>query len=154
MLKRVLGLLVCVLIVLAFAGCMCDGGPRTIDGGPRIVTELNQPFENSDIRVTVTNISAIKTNHEIAVSADFVVENLSARSMPLGRFNVSTVVDGVAVSGTNNSANIPPGRRAEISLTRRIPANSNIIEFYFQDPLLSSVGNLVIFVFDIPLVEE
>jgi len=127
--------LCCVLVIVCVNCIGCNGNNG--NDNPIIITEINQPFENSNIKATITELNKEPDSTQpdsIIITARFVIENVSNSDITTGRFYIKSYVDDVLVDNTASPGTISPGKRLESDQSVYTADSSKILEFYFNDP--------------------
>lgn len=157
---RTLCILLCGGCILSCAACNFSGdrpnstSDDVTETEPVIITELNQPFKNSELSVTITDIDTERGDNDdsMIVSANFVIQNLSKQNITLSPFCINTYVDDVAITQTNQPATIAPNKLAKFNYEPIIPQNAKTIEFYFYNPIDDM--HVATFTFNVPSLEK
>ena len=164
--KRASTILGILIIIVLFAGAAClfacnpPDHPDPPEPSITTITELNQPYEGSVLRITATEIETINyPSGGMVVSIKFVVENVSkSESRLIWGNDMEGYIDDVATSQTFIigypdliGQTIAPGKRAEGYYCLPCSKDAKIIEVRIRDAKYSE--QFAVFVFDIPPVE-
>ena len=128
---------------------------------PTIITELNQPYEGGGLRITVTDIQAVKHPEEsdkINIEVYWVFENISNKEHRVSDSQAKAYVDDISVPRTYyqqgiENDNLAAGKRTEGYYCVEAPKDTKQFELRYYEEYNNPDVN-VTFVFDIPPVEE
>ena len=132
---------------------------------PTIITELNQPYEGGGLRITVTDIHAVKhpeASDKINIEVYWVFENISNKEKYVNDARAKAYVDDISApssyslehyrQGIEND-NLAAGKRTEGYYCVEAPKDARQFELRYYEEY-SAFGVNVAFVFGIPPVEE
>ena len=166
---RTLCILLCGVCILSCAACnFSDDIPNSTSSDvtetePVIITELNQSYNGSILKITATDIKAIHDSgtDNIIVGVKFIVENVSNNDFYLSGKNTSAYVDDVTTSenggylfdasGKELGGNIAPGKRSEGYRSVCCSRNAKVVEFSFEESY--NLSQNVFFAFDLSAIE-
>ncbi len=156
----------CVVLILAIHSCSARSstGPYEHLTLSEPITELNQTYEGSILKITATDIKAVQSvysSDEIVIGVQFTVENVSNEEVLLTTSSIQAFYDDfVADSASEDfladdfgvSVEIPPGKRAIRAYYLKAPKDVSAIELRFPEGYLSK--QYATFIFDVPPVDE
>lgn len=157
---RVFSIFLCSICVFFCTSCesSLQDGTESAKSEPVTITQLNQPFENSNVKVEISEIHAYENtsdleNGDIIININYTVENLSSEySFYSSRRSIDVYADDIAVIFRSTHASLAPGKKANLVCEAYAFKNTKHIEFYYSDP--KSTGYVAIFQLDIPPIEE
>ena len=129
----------------------------------KTITELNQPYNGSVLKITATEIKAVEspsgTNDEIIIGVKFVVENVSRKEWQQTRQGMTAYVDDVAQPQKYDTKHfsdslegrIAPGKFTIGYYCVQASKNAKLIEIHFDEV---SNKKTAIFILDIPSIEQ
>ncbi len=167
----------CVLAIFIMVGrfFLIGGALQEILGGTftfaankeTVITELNQPYQGNNIRIIATDIKSINTsssNEQIIIGVKLVVENTSDKEEYLGPSLITAYVDDTTTQrissgdfdkdGEGLFGEIAPGKRMTGYYCVNASKNARQIELQISESYFFTNKQKVVFIFDIPPVEE
>ena len=164
--NKILCIVICITIMISCTACQTGASKTTI-------TELNKIFKNSKMKITATDIKAVKNesgvsdelsgSKDIIIGVEFLVENISieefyfgTKSMPIqayiGDFEAEQAISGTFGSVADLMGKIVPGKKLIGYYSAYAPKDTEKIEIHIRTEYLPD--KYAVFILDVPSVDE
>lgn len=146
-----------LIVILSVIVCFLLLGDKKDPSSPLTITEIDQAFENTNFKVTFTEIHAYENTYkpekgDLKIYASYTVENISDSTWTVSYHDINVYADNIAVDSTISSATLTPGKKANLVCETYAFQDTKKIEFCLDDP--RALEHAVTFQFDIPPIEE